>query len=106
MSQDFHYNRYGKRYRYYMPSGRRGCGVGEGFRFRADEFDAAILAAIMPYLPRALDRAKTERIDLLSRFVARIDIGQNEMIISLKTGATITADVAGRVRKKRTRKND
>ena len=67
-------------------------------RFRADELDAAVLKAIDPYLPRNVDRAKTTHADLLRRLVRRIDVGPDDLLISLTTGATIAAPVTCRVR--------
>ncbi len=88
-----HHNRYGQRFRYYIPSGRKRYGVGSNakVRYRADAFDAAVLLAIEPYVPRNVDRAETSNADLLRRLVRRIDVGSDDLLISLKTGATIAS---------------
>ena len=95
-----HHNRYGQRFRYYVPSGRKryGAGTDPKNRFRADEFDATVFKAIEPYVPRNVDRVKTSRFDLLRRFVRRIDVGPDDLLISLKTGATIATAATCRVR--------
>jgi site-specific DNA recombinase len=95
-----HHNRYGQRFRYYVPSGRKryGDGTEPRDRFRADAFDAAVLDAIQAFVPRSLDRARTGPTDLLRKLVSRIDVGQDDMVISLKTGATVEAPVTCRVR--------
>ena len=95
-----HHNRYGQRFRYYVPSGRKryGAGTDPKDRFRADEFDATVFKAIEPYVPRNVDRVKTSRFDLLRKFVRRIDVGPDDLLISLKTGATIATAATCRVR--------
>ena len=100
LSLNSHHNRYGQRFRYYVPSGRKryGAGTDPTVRFKADEFDAAVLAAIEPYVPQDIDRAKASRVDLLRKLVRRIDVGPDDMLISLKTGATIATVVTCRVR--------
>ncbi len=95
-----HHNRYGQQFRYYVPSGRKryGDGTDPRDRFKVEAFDAAVLAAIGPFVPRNIDREKTASTDLLRKLVSRIDVGRDNMVISLKTGATVEAPVACRVR--------
>ncbi len=95
-----HHNRYGQQFRNHVPSGRKryGDGTDPRDRFKVEAFDAAVLAAIGPFVPRSIHREKTASADLLRKLVSRIDVGRDNMVISLKTGATVEAPVACRVR--------
>lgn len=105
-SQNYHHNRYGKLFRYYMPSGRRRYGSSLNWkrRFRGDTFDDAVLLAVAAFIPlRDRDKDRSEKVEAVRRLVARIDLGEHTMIIALQNGATVVADLAGRVRKMKPR---
>ena len=96
-----HFNRYGRLYRYYVPAGRKRYGVGTDphNRFKADVFDDAVLAAVETLVPlEHRGRQALARLRAVRPLISRIDIGDEELTISLRGGGVIVIPVAGRVR--------
>jgi len=92
-------------HRYYIPSGIHRHGSGD--HYRAADLDAAVLAAIEDFIPTEVrNRQGTSEPDILRRLVSRIDIGQNEMVIVLRTGAIVRTPVVGRIRDRGSSKSD
>lgn len=84
-------------HRYYIPTGIHRHGSGD--HYRAADLDAAVLAAIADFIPTEVRNGQgTRDPDILRRLVSRVDIGQNEMVIALRTGAIVRTPVAGRIR--------
>lgn len=93
--------RRGKLYRYYVASHehRYGAGSDPTTRFRARDLEAAVLALAdrINGTPPPPDRSYDEASGLVQRLVRRIDIGPDDMTVSLRTGGTLRADFAGRL---------
>jgi hypothetical protein len=101
LSLDFAYNQQGRIYRYYLPSGRRRRRAfdNSNTRFRADVFDETVLSAILDFVPLAARAtARESRSKLLKTLVQRVDIGQEQLAIALRSGAFVQAPITGRVR--------
>lgn len=100
-SQNAHFNRYGQLFRYYIPAGRKRYGAGSDprERFKADAFDDAVLAAVGAFVPlQDRDKDGATKLGAVRRLIARIEIGEDEMAISFRSGAIVVADLVGRVR--------
>lgn len=100
-SQNAHFNRYGQMFRYYVPAGRKRYGLGTDprGRFKADVFDDAILASVEFFVPPGdRDKPALGRLRAVRRLITRIEIGDEEMTISLQGGAVLVTEVAGRVK--------
>jgi len=92
-------------HRYYIPTGIHRHGNGD--HYRAADLDAAVLVAIEDFIPTEVRKWQgTSEPDILRRLVSRIDIGQNEMVIVLRTGAVVRTPVAGRIKDRGSSKND
>lgn len=99
ISQTFGYNRE-RAYRYYTSAGARryGSGTSPIQRYRAPEFDAAVLAEVEGSFPNGpSDRQGKGRPETVWQLVSRIDVGRDEMVIALRAGETIRTAVAGRI---------
>lgn len=97
----------GKVYRYYISTvvARYGPGSCPAGRFRADEVEHLVRALIEPLAgtpPRPRTRIELDAI--VRRLVRRVDLGVDEMTVSLSTGGVLRTAIAGRVAEtKRTR---
>lgn len=90
---------HGRLYRYYVPSRKRyGPTTSPGERFRAGELDQAVIDATEAVgFVRPQDDRPGALTGHLRRIISRIDIDGLGMTITLVTGATIVADVAGQI---------
>ena len=105
-SQNAHFNRYGQLFRYYIPAGRKRYGVGSDpkERFKADAFDGAILAALDAFVPiQDRDKDGAAKLAAVRRLIAKIEIGEDEVTISLRSGAVVVANLVGRIRRTKPR---
>ncbi len=92
-------------HRYYIPTGIHRHGSGD--HYRAADLDAAVLAAIADFIPTEVRNGQgTSDPDILRRLLSRVDIGQNEMVIVLRTGAIVRTPVVGRIRDRGSSKTD
>ena len=88
-------------FRYYVPAGRKryGAGTDPRGRFKADVFDDAILASVEFFVPPGdRDKPALGRLRSVRRLITRIEIGEEEMTITLRGGAVLVTEVAGRVK--------
>ena len=98
-------NRRSRLHRYYVPSGIHRHG--SGGHYRAADLDSAVLMAIEDFIPPEVRNWQgTTEPDILRRLVSRIDIGQNEMVIALRTGAVVRTSVAGRIEDRGSSRSD
>lgn len=92
--------RNGRQYRYYISSldARYGPGSCPAGRLRAQETEDAVYRVVDGLVgcpPRP--RSEAERIGLVRRLVERLDVGVEDMQLTLATGAILRLPVAGRI---------
>jgi len=89
-------------YRYYVAGAekyRYGPGSSPYARFRAAELEAAVLGLVDRIVgtPDPSWRNEHEAIWFVRRMIERIDIGDGDMAVTLRTGAVLRAECAGRL---------
>ena len=95
----------GRLYRYYVAGAearRYGKDSVPYMRFRAAELEDAVLAVVHRMTgSQWMDRSLGERVDYLRRHVARVDIGDDAMIVTFWAGARVEAPAEGRLGQRR-----
>jgi len=91
----------GHLYRYYIAGAERlryGAGSDAYMRFRADDLEHSVLAIVdrLAGVSRSV-RSRQEMIELVRRYVERIDVGHDDMCVVFRRGAIVTAEAAGRL---------
>lgn len=101
----------GRLYRYYIAGAefrRYGTGSQSYMRFRAEELERSVLdVAYRLTGSKWTERSQSDIQTFLRRHVDRVDIGLDDMRITFRTGAVITAEPSGRLgpRRGQTQKN-
>lgn len=86
-------------YAYYVDNRYKPDGSKPGLRMRTSVVDSCVVALLDRLIgtsqEAARERSPVETRSLVDKFIQRIEIGRNEMIVQLTTGANVTCSIEG-----------